>query len=105
MASVSVARIAPVTSGVAAAHWDQPGHKRRQHPGRNSRDRFLALALPGADPSECEVASDFDAAGELRGVVVTDGTTGAVLARFSLEQLARLGENNDQRGLFFERRG
>jgi hypothetical protein len=38
-------------------------------------------------------------------VIVIDAQSGATLARFTFEQLARLGEQSDQRGLFFERRG
>jgi hypothetical protein len=105
MPGVTVARIAPVATGVASARWDQPTHKRREHPRRNGRARFLATVLPEADPERCEVANDFDADGQLRGVIVIDAQSGATLARFTFEQLARLGEQSDQRGLFFERRG
>jgi len=104
----TLASVAPVSIGVHQATWDQAGsHPRHQYrqPRRNARQRLLAAILPARDPETCDVACEFDAHGELEGVVVRDVASGHVIARVSARQIAQLSEVSDQRGLLFERRG
>ncbi len=107
MHDLSVARIDPVSARVHATRWEHHGGRRQQQrqPRQGSRERLLLAALPGCDPSRYDLVCESDAAGELQGVAVVEIATGLVVARISVDQIARLNEVSDQRGLFFERRG
>jgi len=106
MYDLSVARIDPVSARVHATQWEHHGGRRQQRqPRQGSRERLLAAALPGCDPARYEIASEWDAAGALQGVAVVEIATGLVVAHIGIDQIARLNEVSDQRGLFFERRG
>lgn len=106
MRNLSVARIDPVSTRVHAAQWEHHGSRRQQRqPRQGSRERLLQAALPGCDPERFDLQCEADAAGGLTGVAVVEIATGRIVAHIGIEQIARLSEASDQRGLFFERRG
>ena len=109
MAGLTLARVAPVSGAVSHIH-DGGAHPQQRHPrGRKPRSlaraRLLATVLPDVDQEECEISCDLSETGALMGLIVTDRTSGRVLKRLTLDQMAQVSASTDQRGLFFERRG
>jgi len=65
----------------------------------------MVAALPGVDPSQCEIVYEVDRAGDVVGVVVRDITSLALIARFDLSQFVSLVSGSGQSGVLIERRG
>lgn len=106
MNGFTLARVEPVALGVHEPAWDQPSRQRqRREPRYAARRRILQAVAPGREPDSCEVLCEFDAGGELVGVIVRDIESGGEIAHLTIEQLARLSADGEQRGLLFERRG
>lgn len=94
--------------GLEHAHWDQAPKRERRQPRRHRPDaieRLVRMLLPGRDPETCEVAVDFTPDGGTAGIVIRDATSGRVLLRVPLGDLAGVNGQGGECGLFFERRG
>lgn len=105
MSDFSLAPVEAITTRVAASHWGQPpahDQRQRRRQPRPGRARLLAAILPDVSPAECTVDYELDPGGEPVNLVVRDATSGRLLARVALADLAAM---DAQAGLFFERRG
>jgi len=109
MADYTVGRIEPAYSAVERTRWQQEqqgrGHQDSRRPRTSKLPEQIAAALPGVDPSQCELVYEVDGAGEVAGVAVRDTRTLAVIARFDLSQFVQLVSGTGQSGVLIERRG
>ena len=106
MSSFTLSAVESVSLGTHEPAWDQqPQQRGRRQPRYAARKRILQAVAPGRDPNTCDVLCEFDAGGELVAVIVRDTDSGEEIAQLTIEQLARLSADGEQRGLLFERKG
>ncbi len=108
VADLTVGRIEPARIATDASSFGQHGSGKRERQARGRPNRIpqvLAAALPAVDPEECEMLYEYDAAGQIDGVLVRYVLSKATVACFELSDLTRLVAISGQSGVLFERRG